>query len=97
MIKTQKKDYLTLIHKLIYKMSDDKLITLYNLHSDLFVKTNQLYIPHTHRYKTFKDLTFNKIKKYTPQSQYLNILNIIHLVHSNYNYDQIYNILLNLI
>lgn len=93
-----KKNYLTTIHKYINHMSPNQLNILYNLHSDLFVKSKKIRIPATYYNKGLKHLTYYKIKNYTPKSQYINIINIIHLIFSNYyNYDQIYTILLDLI
>ena len=64
------KDYLTTIHKYINHMSPSQLNTLYNLHSDLFIKSKMIRIPTTYYNHDLKDLTYYKIKHYTPKSQY---------------------------
>lgn len=93
-----KKAYLSIIQNYINHMTPNQLNILYNLHSDLFVKSKKIRIPNSYYNKGLKDLTYYKIKHYTPKSQYINIINIIHLIFSNYyNYHQIYTILLDLI
>ena len=93
-----KKDYLSIIQNYINHMPPNQLNILYNLHSDLFVKSKKIRIPTTYYNKGLKYLTYYKIKNYIPKSHYINIINIIHLIFSNYyNYDQIYTILLDLI
>lgn len=93
-----KKDHLNTINKYITHMSPTQLTMLYNLHSDLFIKSENFDPPIPFYNKTLKELTYYKIKHYTPKAQYINIINIIHLIFSNYyNYEQIYTTLLDLI
>ena len=93
-----KKDYLSIIKKYTNHMTHDQLFDLFNLHSELFIKSNNIKIPNSYYNKPLNILTYYKIKHYTPKSQYINVINLIHLICSNYyNYEQIYNILLDLI
>ena len=91
-----KKNYFTLIRNSINTMSNDQLTTFYTLYSRFFTKSNKIPNLHPNRYHSIKDLLINKIKYHTPKSKYKNILNTIILIYSNYSYNQIYNILLDL-
>ena len=90
------KKYFPLICNSINSMSNDQLTTFYNLYSHFFSKSNRIKNPQLNRYHSIKNLLINKIKHHTPKTKYKNILNTIILIYSNYSYDQIYNILLEL-
>ena len=91
-----KKNYFTIIRNSINTMSNDQLTTFYNLYSHFFSKSNKIKTPQLNRYHSIKNLLINKIKYHTPKTKYKNILNTIILIYSNYSYNQIYNILLDL-
>ena len=95
-----KKDYLSIIEKYTNHMTHDQLFNLFNLHTDLFITPHnvKIKIPNSYFNKPLKILTFYKIKHYTPKDQYINVVNLIHLICSNhYTEDQIYDIILDLI
>lgn len=92
-----KKDYLSIIEKYTNHMTDDQLLALFNLHSEFFMKSKTFKFPKSYYNKPLNIFTFYKIKHYTPKGQYINVINLIHLICSNYyNYEQIHNILLDL-
>ena len=100
-----KKDYLSIIEKYINHMSEDQLIDLCDLHAYVFLSSDKVEVPipcgpfpDSYVYGSYKDIVYNKIKHFTPESQYLNVINLIHLICSkHYSRKQIYNILLDLI
>lgn len=91
-----KKNYLTSIISCIDSMSPNQLTTFYNLYSHFFTKSNTIKNPQLNHYHSIKNLLIHKIKYHIPKSKYKNILNTIILIYSNYSYNQIYNILLDL-
>ncbi len=94
-----KRKYLATIENYLNHMSHDQLVDLFNLHTDIFIKHNvKVKIPNSYWNKPFKIPTYYKIKHYTPKSQYINVINLIHLICSNvYTEEQIYNILMDLV
>ena len=93
-----KKDNLKTIKTYIIHMSETQLSDLYNIHSKLFPKSKKVKIPTSYLYKSYNEFIYYYIKHTTPKNQYINIINIIHLIISNYyNNDQIYTILHDLI
>ena len=93
-----KKDYLKTIKTYIEHMSEEQLSDLYDIHSELFIKSKKVNVPTSYLDKTYNDFVYYIIEQSTPKSQYINVINIIHLIISNYyNNDQICKILLDLI
>ena len=100
-----KKDYLSTIEKYINHMSEDQLQDLCDLHAYVFLSSDKIEVPipygpfpYSYINGSLKDMVFNKIKYFTPESQYINVINLIHLIWSkHYTRKQIYNILLDLI
>ena len=92
-----KKNNLKRIKTYIDHMSEEQLADLYDIHSELFVKSKKVKVPISYLYKPYNDFIYYIIEHSTPKSQYINIINIIHLIFSNYTTEQIHSILLDLI
>ena len=93
-----KKHNLKTIKTYINHMSEDQLSNLYDIHSKLFIKSKKVKIPTSYLYKSYNDFVYYIIEHSTPKSQYINVINIIHLIISDYyTTEQIHTILLDLI
>ena len=93
-----KKDYLKTIKTYIEHMSEEQLSDLYDIHSKLFINSKKVKVPTSYLDKTYIDFVYYFIKHSTPKTQYINVINIILLIITNYHTnEQIYNILLDLI
>lgn len=79
-------------------MSEGQLTDLYDIHSKLFVKSKKVKVPVSYLNKPYNDFIYYIIEHSTPKSQYINIINMIHLIISDYyTAEQIHSILLDLI
>ena len=93
-----KKDYLKTIKTYTKHLSDDQLIDLLDIHSELFNNSSKVKVPISYLDKPFNDFVYYIVKHSTPKSQYINVINIIHLIISDYyTTEQIHTILLDLI
>ena len=86
-----KKDYLSIIENYINHMSKDQLIDLHDLYLSLFINSGKVKIPIPYGpypicylYGSYNEFVYNKIKYYTYESQYINIINLIHLICIKY-------------
>ena len=55
---SMKKDYLSIIKKYTNHMTHDQLFDLFNLHSELFIKSNNIKIPNSYYNKPLNILTY---------------------------------------
>ena len=93
-----KKDYLKTIKTYIEHMSEEQLSDLYDIYSKLFINSKKVKVPTSYLDKTYNDFVYYFINHSTPKTLYINVINIILLIITNYHTnEQIYNILLDLI
>ena len=80
------------INKKIDAMSNDKAMLLYNIHRDFLFEPDKIEDNQVRHYNNFKELTYNRIVRYTSEDNYPILAQIIDLILVGYDYQEIYQI-----
>ena len=90
---SEKEKYWIDVQKKIDAMNVEQLIWLYNIHGYFLLKPSKNDDYQIRHYKTFNDLTYSKIKRFTSPANYPTLLQLIDLILAGYNYQELLKII----
>ena len=88
----KKSFYWASIAKKIMAMNDDQLVILYDIHRDFLLETEMNKDNQIRRYNSFKELTYNRLVRYTWETNYPALRQVVDLILAGYDYCKVVEI-----
>lgn len=89
---SQKENYWSYITKRVAAMNNNQLILLYDIHTDFLLDSELNEDNQIKRYNTFKELTYDRLVRYTLEDNYGVLSQVVDLILTGYDYSEIQEI-----
>lgn len=89
---SQTENYWSYITKRVAAMNNNQLILLYDIHTDFLLDSELNEDNQIKRYNTFKELTYDRLVRYTLEDNYGVLSQVVDLILTGYDYSEIQEI-----